>query len=704
MRNRVAFIFSVILLMNTWFVSGQILDPVEWSFEKKQIDENQFELVFKATIDEDWHMYGLNIPEGGPIATSVNFDDSEKFILEGSPKPEPQAKIKHDPSFDMDLELFSNKVVLTQKIIRTASDAFEITGFVEYMSCDESRCLPPSDESFTFHFDAKQSTSPEKINSKEKIQAQALKPTGDTVEQNVNAPVSVDDEEGSIVSSEKTSEVGQTADSVSRKPSANSTLWGTFIIALLAGLGGLLTPCVYPMIPMTVSYFMRGKKSRAKAISEALVFGISIILIYTFIGVLVSVFKNPNAVSAVNTHWIPNSIFFVLFIILAASFFGLFELVLPSRLANKVDSQADRGGYVGAFFMALAMTILSFSCTGPIVAGLLIKAAQGDVLEPILGMFGFSFVFAIPFTLFAIFPSWLKGLPQSGGWLNAIKVSIAFIMLAFAFYFLNKIDQSYHLNILSREAFLGIWMVLFILLGFYLLGKIKLPHDSELNSVSVPRLFFAIASFSFAMYLLPGLFGAELKAISPLIPPKSAQSFDISEGVPQGTAMQATFSETLCGNPSYSDFLHLPHGLKGYYDYEEALACAKEKNKPVFVDFVGHSCSNCKKMYSTVWANPKVLELLSNEYIIAALYVDDRTVLPEDKWITSGVDGKVKKTIGKINLDLQIRKFNSNALPLYAIVDPRGNILTDTYSYNPDIADMVAYLEKGLKEFRKENK
>ncbi len=701
MKNRVAFIFSVILFINTSLVTGQILDPVDWSFEKKQIDENQYELLFKATIDEGWHMYGLNIPEGGPIATSVNFDDSEKFTLEGSPMPEPRAQIKHDPSFDMNLELFSNKVVLTQTIVRTTADRFEISGYVEYMSCDESRCLPPSDESFTFRFDAMQSASKKSSKPKEIIETQALKPTTDTVEESVAPPVSLDIDEDSVVTAEKSPEAIQTGGQASSKSATSSTLWGTFILALFAGLGGLLTPCVYPMIPMTVSYFMRGKKSRAKAISEALVFGISIILIYTLIGVLVSIFKNPNAVSAVNTHWMPNSIFFLLFIILAASFFGMFELVLPSRLANKVDSQADRGGYVGAFFMALAMTILSFSCTGPIVAGLLIKAAQGDVMEPIMGMFGFSFVFAIPFTLFAIFPSWLKGLPQSGGWLNAIKVSIAFVMLAFAFYFLNKIDQSYHLNILSREAFLGIWMVLFILLGFYLLGKIKLPHDSDLNHIGVPRLFFAIASFSFAMYLLPGIFGADLKAISALTPPKSAQNFDISNRMSQAATVNSIDNrETLCETPSYSDFLHLPHGLQGYFDYDEALACAEEKNKPVFIDFVGHSCSNCKKMYASVWSDPKVLEILSQDYIIAALYVDDRTVLPEDEWITSEADGKVKKTMGKINLDLQISKFNSNALPLYAIVDAQGNMLTDTYGYNPRVGDMVAYLESGLKKFR----
>lgn len=701
MKKRFIIASAVLILFIYFPLTGQILDPVSWSFEKKQLDESNYELLFKATIDEGWHMYGLNIPEGGPIATSVHLDESENFKPSGDPVAEPKAKVKHDPSFDMELELFSNKVVLTQRIERTTNEPFTVTGYIEYMSCDDSRCLPPSEEEFTFTF-AGNAAAPLKEPTKTETETTAQtdlnqddtenQPTGDsdTIPVSAEKEPMTDPEENSLTDQATTED---------QKPAASGTLWGTFIIALLAGLGGLLTPCVYPMIPMTVSYFMRGKKSKAQSISEALVFGFSIILIYTLIGVLVSIFKDPNAVSAVNTHWIPNAIFFLLFIILAASFFGMFELVLPSKLANKVDSQADRGGYVGAFFMALAMTILSFSCTGPIVAGLLIKAAQGDVLEPIMGMFGFSFVFAIPFTLFAIFPSWLKGLPKSGGWLNAIKVSIAFIMLAFAFYFLNKIDQSYHLNLLSREAFLGIWIVIFILLGMYLLGKIKLPHDSDLTYISVPRLFFAIASLSFALYLLPGIFGANLKAISALIPPKSAQNFDISEGAAMGGPIQPTENATLCSTPSYSDFLHLPHGLQGYFDYDEALACANEKNKPVFVDFVGHSCSNCKKMYATVWSDPDVLEILREDYIIAALYVDDRTVLPEDEWITSEVDGKVKKTMGKINLDLQIRKFKSNALPLYAIVDPNGNMLTETYGYNPNVEDMVAYLEKGLNSF-----
>jgi thiol:disulfide interchange protein DsbD len=478
-------------------------------------------------------------------------------------------------------------------------------------------------------------------------------------------------------------------------------LLGTFLVSLLAGLGGLLTPCVYPMIPLTVAYFLRGKKSKGRTIAEALVFGISIILIYTLIGVLVAVFKNPNAVNAFITHWITNLVFALIFIALAASFFGLFELVLPGGLSEKVDRQADRGGFVGAFFMALAMAILSFSCTGPIVASLLITAAQGEVLEPVVGMLGFSLAFALPFSLFAIFPSWLQSLPKSGGWLNSVKVFFAFVMLAFSMYFLSKVDQAYHLNILSREVFLIIWIVLFSLLGLYLLGKIKFAHDSDVQHMGVVRLLFVIAAFSFALYLFTGLLGNDLKGISALIPPGKEKPV-VQEGQPGYPSSQsatgiAQNTTELCGIPAYSDFLSLPHGIQGYFEYEEAIACAREKNKPLLIDFVGHTCSNCKKMYEQVWSDPRVLEILKNDYIVVALYTDDKTKLPEKEWIVSSYDGKTKNTIGKRNQDLQITQFNSNALPLYVIVDGHGKELTATrYAYNSDVQKFIRWLEEGL--------
>jgi thiol:disulfide interchange protein DsbD len=476
--------------------------------------------------------------------------------------------------------------------------------------------------------------------------------------------------------------------------SSSSSLWGVFFLALLAGVGGLLTPCVYPMIPMTVSFFLRGNKPRSRAIAEAMVFGLSIVFLYTLIGVLVAVFKNPNAVNNFTTHWITNLIFFMVFITLSASFFGMFEIMLPSSLANRVDREADKGGYAGAFFMAVAMAILSFSCTGPIVASLLIKASQGAVLEPVIGMAGFSLVFALPFTLFAIFPTWLQGLPKSGSWLNAVKVFFAFIMLAFSVYFLGKIDQSYHLNLLSRDLFLSIWIVIFVLLGIYLLGKIRFSHDSELTSLGFPRFLFALASLGFALYLFTGLLGAELKGLSTLLPPRSKSSASIPSNPDPESAKSLNI---LCSTPRYSDFLELPHGLQGYFDYEEALACAREKKKPILVDFVGHTCSNCKKMYSEVWSDPRVTGLLRDKFIVVALYTDDKTKLPESEWVTSTVDGKVKNTIGKKNQDIQISQFGSNALPLYAIVDGEGNKLSSTsYTYDSDVEKFIGWLESTL--------
>jgi thiol:disulfide interchange protein len=435
-----------------------------------------------------------------------------------------------------------------------------------------------------------------------------------------------------------------------------------------------------------------------------LVFGISIIVIYTFIGIIVALLKNPNAVNSINTHWIPNLLFFIIFIILSLSFFGAFEIILPGRLTSSIDKQADKGGYTGPFFMALAMTVLSFSCTGPIVASLLIKASQGEVLEPVVGMFGFSFVFAIPFTLLAIFPSWLKNLPKSGGWLNSVKVSLAFIMLAFAFYFIGKIEQSYHLELISRDLFISIWIVIFSLLGFYLLGKIKFPHDSDVKNISIPRLLLAIASFSFVIYLVPGLFGAELRGISVILPPREAQKFDLTKTkspeqksiIPPNTKP----GNSLCVTPSYSDFLHMPHGLEGYYVYEEGLSCAKQLNKPLFIDFAGHSCSNCKKMYNKVWSHPEVLNMLKNDFVIVVLYVDEKTKLPQDEWITSSYDGKVKKTIGKINADFQVSRFKTNALPLYAIVDHENNMLTkELYTYNKSVDNFIKWLKEGKENF-----
>jgi len=455
------------------------------------------------------------------------------------------------------------------------------------------------------------------------------------------------------------------------------------------------------MIPMTVSFFMQGQQSKFNSIVKALIFGISIVVLYTSVGLIVSLTSaGADFTTALSTHWVPNTIFFVLFVVFAASFFGMFEIILPTGLANKADRQVDKGGFLASFFMAFTLVIVSFSCTGPIVGVLLVKAAAGDILEPLIGMFAFGLAFALPFTLFAIFPRMLKGLPKSGGWMNSVKVVLGFIILAFSLKFISNIDQTYHLGLLSREVYLAIWIVLFVLLGIYFLGKIKFSHDSDVPYVSVPRLVLAIASFVFALYLLPGMFGADLNAVSALIPPKSAQNFDLTK---QQTSV-AVYGEQpvgLCEKPKYSDILHLPHGLEGYFDYEQGMACAKKLNKPVLLDFKGHACANCKEMENKVWSDPKVLKRLKNDYLIIALYVDDRTKLPEDEWVTSTYDGKVKKTLGKKYADFQITKYNINSQPYYVLIDHNGETLVEPKGHDLNIDNFINFLDSGVEEFKK---
>ncbi len=687
MKRTILSLLAILLIIAT--ASSQVIKPVKWTYSTRQISKEQVDLIFTATVQSPWHLYGLNIAEGGPIPTSINFSETKGFEVLGNPTQSPKPEIVDDKIFNMKLELHSGKVTFTQRVRIIQTDSVIISGVVDYMTCSDIQCVPGDDE-FVFRLKG--------LGEQSAAAAAAAVETA--------APAAVGKEQSDSVVFDTATATATAPATASSPAAAQKSLWGVFLLSLLAGLGGLLTPCVYPMIPMTVSYFLRGSQSRGKAISQALVFGLSIVFLYTLIGILVAVFKNPNAVNNFTTHWATNLIFFLIFLILSASFFGMFEIMLPSGLANKVDQQADKGGYVGAFFMALAMAILSFSCTGPIVASLLIKASQGEVLEPVIGMMGFSLVFALPFTLFAIFPSWLQNLPKSGSWLNAIKVFFAFVMLAFSLYFLGKIDQSYHLNLISRDLFLSVWIVIFTLLGLYLLGKIKFAHDNDLVQIGVPRFIFAVATFSFALYLFTGFLGNELKGLSTILPPV---------GQPQGAAPRIVDSNRqtlgaafigqpqgaaptiLCSTPKYSDFLSLPHGLQGYFEYQEALACAREKNKPVLVDFVGHTCSNCKKMYSEVWSDPRVLQKLQDEFIIVALYTDDKTKLPDKDWITSTSDGKVKNTIGKKNQDFQIIRFNSNALPLYAIVDANGNDLSKTYyTYDPDIDRFLNWLEEGV--------
>lgn len=649
------------LLISLFSISAiaQVLQPVNWIFTSKDLGNNEYELIFKAEIDEPWHLYSQKI-EMQPPATLFTFEENANYERIGIVEETESIEV-FDPNFDMMIRYFAHEAVFTQKIKVAENTSVTIKGFIEFMSCDDTKCLPPTEIDFEFKnlgTGAAQEETP--------------------VEADSSQPIEESDSDDS-----------------------SESLWVFFFIAFGAGLLGLLTPCVYPMIPMTVSFFMNSSGgSKIKSRTNAIVFGLSIIVIYTLIGVLVTVLFGADSIKTVSSHWITNTIFFLLFAFFAASFFGMFELVLPASLTNKSDKQVDKGGLIGAFFMALTLVLVSFSCTAPFVGGILVEAATGSLIQPIVGMFGFSLAFALLFTFLAFFPSLLGKLPQSGGWLNSVKVVLGFIILALGTKFLLVPNQALGWDI-SREFFIAIWIVLFTLMGLYLMGKIKFSHDSDIKHISVPRLFLIIATFTFVVYLIPGMIGAPLKAVSGFLPAES--SFNLVEliGNKQPIVLTSNTKSEICEEPKYGDILHLPHGLQGYFDYEQGMACAKKLNKPVMLDFKGHACTNCKVMEKNVWSDPEVLKRLSEDYVIIALYVDERTEMPESEWVTSKVDGKVKKTIGKKNADFQIEKYRVNAQPYYVLVDHEGNSLTDAKAFDLSIENFVEFLDAGKAEFEK---
>jgi len=484
-------------------------------------------------------------------------------------------------------------------------------------------------------------------------------------------------------------------------PVQSQGLGTLFLLAFVSGLLGLITPCVFPMIPMTVSFFMK-TKNRAVAIREALIFAFSIIAIYTILGTLVAFAFGADAGNWVSTHWIPNLFFFIIFLVFAASFFAAFELVLPASLVNKVDRQADKGGILGPVVMALTIALVSFSCTGPLVGTVLAQSIAGNFLTPVVGMFGFSLAFALPFGLFALFPSWLNSLPKSGGWLNSVKVVLGFLEVAFALKFLSIADQTYHWRILDREVYLALWIAIFTLMGLYLLGKIRFSHDSEPGPLGIGRLSLVIATFSFVVYLIPGMWGAPLKFLAGYLPPMHTQDFDINRSIREAAGL----SGNVVGKPRYSDQLHLPHGLVGYFDYDEALAASKELKKPLFIDFTGHGCVNCRKMEEMVWSHPSVLKLLREEFVIASLYVDDHKIkLPVEEQFYSRWSGEKITELGAKNADIELCYFGANAQPLYILLDGNENMLqpagsAESFKYSPEA--FASFLESGLKNFQQQ--
>jgi thiol:disulfide interchange protein len=466
------------------------------------------------------------------------------------------------------------------------------------------------------------------------------------------------------------------------------------LIAFAVGFISLLTPCVFPMVPLTVTFFTNASVSRGQAIRKGIVYGISIVLIFTLVGMIFG----ASLANVISTHWLPNILFFVVFIFFGLSFIGLFEITLPASFVNKMDRQADKGGYYGVFFMAFTLVLVSFSCTAPIVGGLLVEAAGGQAMKPILGMVAYSVAFAIPFALFAMFPSWLNALPKSGGWMNVIKVSLGIIELGLAFKFLSIADQVYHWNILDRDIYIAIWIVLSLILGFYFLGKIRFPHDSETHYTSVPRLIMAVFCFVFSVYLIPGMFGAPLKMLSGYLPPMSSHDFALPEIIREYNVGSISSGKILCDEPRYAKGMKLPHGLKGYFEYQQALACAREKRIPLFIDFTGHGCVSCREMEANVWSDPEVLKVLNNDYLIVALYVDDRT-----PWIDS--TSQIKKTLGDINYEIQATKFGTNAQPYYVLLDPfTEKKLAQSIGYDPSIPNFLDFLDEGKNNFRLMNR
>ncbi len=652
----------LLFLLSVSILPAQILEPAKWSIELEPGSPKVGEEVvirFTAEIDPEWYLYSSDFdPDLGPMVTEFGFDSADTYELIGEIIPI-QPKRGYDSLFGGYYTYFKNTGVFEQRI-KVLSRDYQIKGYYAYQVCSDitGQCIPFEDE---FALGS--------ISLKEEVPVQESGNSGKTSllkQRDVNDPYA---------------------------------LWSFMVVAFLAGLAALLTPCVFPMIPMTVTYFTGRDNKKKGRVRNSLIYGLSIIVIYVVVGLLLAPFMGPETANDLATGWIPNVLFFVVFVVFALSFFGLFELTLPHSFVNKVDRLGDKGGFLGVFFMALSLVLVSFSCTGPLVGSILVESAGGLILKPALGMLAFSAAFAIPFTLFALFPGWLSSLPKSGGWLNSVKVVLGFLELAFAFKFLSIADQAYHWNILDREVYLSIWIVIFTLLGFYLLGKIQMPGDSKKSETSVGGLVLAIATFSFVVYLIPGLFGAPLKSLAGYLPPITTHDFNLVQILKEGNVSEKSYITDQCEDPIYDEFLELPHGLRGYFDYDQAIACAKTLDKPVFIDFTGHGCVNCREMEARVWSDPEILRRLQNDFILTALYVDDKTELPESEWYKSKYDGKLKKSIGKQNADFQITKFNNNAQPFYVILDPDGNLLTTPKAYDLNVSTFAAFLDEGLENY-----
>lgn len=652
-------VLSTLVLLSVFVsVQGQILNPIKWTSSVSVEDNGMGTMTFSAVIEKGWHLYSMDIPEGGPVATSFNWDKIEGVELMGEPMPDRKPHEEIDEVFSMKLGWWEENVTITQKFkVVDMASGYDIEGYINYMLCNDATCQAPSNETFRFVEEKSQSAPTVMSEPKQEVAvSQPVNARADFSSEELWQPVDVQNE-----------------GSMEATGTSSRSLWYIFFAGFLGGLLALLTPCVWPMIPLTVSFFLKKSGSRGKSVRDAIIYGLSIVVIYLALGLFITGVFGASKLNELSTNAIFNIIFFLLLVVFAISFFGAFEIKLPDSWANKMDSKAERTtGILSIFFMAFTLTLVSFSCTGPIIGTLLVEAASmGDMTGPAIGMFGFAVALAIPFALFAIFPSWMKNAPKSGGWLNTVKVVLGFIELALSLKFLSVADLAYGWGILDREVFVSLWIVIFGLLGLYLLGKLRLSHDGDSNGVGVFRLFLGIISLAFTVYLLPGLWGAPLKSVSAFVPPLYTQDFNLYGG-----------------------------GFAEYYDYEEGMREGAKQGKPILVDFSGYGCVNCRKMEAAVLDNNEVRRLLEDNFVMVKLMVDDKTQLPEPVIVEEyGKEVKLR-TIGDKWSYLQRYKFKANSQPYYVILNADGSLAAGPVYYDEDVEKFTAFLNEGIGKFK----
>ena len=672
------FLLSCLLIIMAWLPSfAQIQEPVKFKTELKTISDTEAQIVFTGNIDAGWHVYSTDLPSGGPISATFNVEKIQGAELMGKLTPQGKEIENFDKVFEMKLRYFENTATFVQKF-KITDASYQIEGYLEYGACNDENCLPPTEVPFSFSGKgnaatatvATSETKAETVN-----QPAAENSVAETTAIDSATTVALSDNETSV--QDYWTPVIKELNSYGETTSQQDRSWiYIFFAGFIGGLLALFTPCVWPIIPMTVSFFLKRSKDKKKGIRDAWTYGASIVVIYVALGLAITLIFGASALNALSTNAVFNILFCLMLIIFAASFFGAFELTLPSKWSNAVDSKAEQtSGLLSIFLMAFTLSLVSFSCTGPIIGFLLVEVSTpGSVIAPAIGMLGFAIALALPFTLFAMFPSWLKSMPKSGGWMNVIKVTLGFLELAFALKFLSVADLAYGWRILDRETFLALWIVIFGLLGFYLLGKIKFPHDDDDNTTSVPRFFMALISLAFAVYMVPGLWGAPLKAVSAFAPPMTTQDFNL-----------------------YNNEVHAK-----FDDYDAGMEYAKRNGKQVMLDFTGYGCVNCRKMEAAVWTDPKVSKLMTDDYVLITLYVDNKEPLPEHIKVMENGKERTLRTVGDKWSYLQRSKFGANAQPFYVLIDNEGKPLNKSYSYDEDIDKYVDFLQTGLDNYKKE--